>query len=81
MRYGCLKNHLPSSSIAYMIAVKPPMANYDFEDKPGWKWNKGTAFTSKSAYELLSEESDWEIDKRWQVIWKIKGPQRVRVFV
>ncbi|KAG4162157.1 hypothetical protein ERO13_D01G101250v2 [Gossypium hirsutum] len=32
-----LKTMLPSSSIAYITAVKQPMANDDFEDKPGWK--------------------------------------------
>ncbi|PPS11959.1 hypothetical protein GOBAR_AA08683 [Gossypium barbadense] len=71
-----LKTMLPSPSIAYITTIKPSMANDDFEDKLGWKWNKGTAFTSKLEYELLSEESDRQINKRWQVIWKIKGPQR-----
>ncbi|PPD76379.1 hypothetical protein GOBAR_DD26699 [Gossypium barbadense] len=32
-----LKTMLPSSSIAYITAVKQPMANDDFEDKPSWK--------------------------------------------
>lgn len=37
-------------------------------------------FTVKSAYEAHSDYHEEEMDKRCKLIWKFRGPQRIRVF-
>ncbi|PPD92735.1 hypothetical protein GOBAR_DD10331 [Gossypium barbadense] len=49
------------------------MVNDDIDDTPGWRWNKGSMFTSKSAYELLSEEHGRGSDKQCRRCGRLGG--------
>ncbi|KAK4283181.1 hypothetical protein QN277_000163 [Acacia crassicarpa] len=45
-----------------------------------WKWTKSGEFTVKSAYDSL-RPTEVHPDKLWSTIWKIKAPERCRIFM
>ena len=46
-----------------------------------WKANASGSFTTGSAYEILQESPEVNARSIWSKIWKIKVPERVRVFM
>ncbi|KAJ3704354.1 hypothetical protein LUZ61_008059 [Rhynchospora tenuis] len=44
-----------------------------------WRWNKSGTFSSASAYRVISDPGVWST--RHTVLWRIKAPPRVKVFL
>ncbi|KAL4325829.1 hypothetical protein GQ457_11G022230 [Hibiscus cannabinus] len=58
---------LPQAELDKIAGVVPPHASYG-GDKPGWRWEENRLFSTSSASNGL-----------WNVAWRLKVPQRVRV--
>lgn len=56
--------------------------NHHPNDEVKWARNPTGNFTTKTAYELVSESSlQRHNEGLWKMVWKIQGPKRVRVFM
>jgi hypothetical protein len=79
-RLDILSTWLPSNIINKLHAIMPPrMDNHD--DQRAWSGTPTGTFSIASAYMMLCRFNDDERHADWQLIWKIKIPERVRCFV
>ncbi|KAK8664318.1 hypothetical protein V6N13_084114 [Hibiscus sabdariffa] len=51
------------------------------QDLPGWRWEHNHCFSSKSAYAAIDFDVSHVRDFSWRMLWSIKLPQRIRVFL
>jgi len=76
---GLFHNH-DREAIAKMVLL-----NREGEDKRIWKFSQQGHYTVKSAYryamETLVDNEEYRIPGEWNIIWKMKLPQRVKVFL
>ncbi|CAN1758812.1 Putative ribonuclease H protein At1g65750 [Linum perenne] len=67
--------------IAQVVAgMSPPMAGAG-EDRITWGLERDGRFRVRSAYLLAAEEEGDTLDPIWRLIWRWKGPQRIRQFL
>ncbi|CAN1796887.1 Putative ribonuclease H protein At1g65750 [Linum perenne] len=69
-RDGCLQ----------VAGMSPPSAGAG-EDRITWGLEHDGSFRICSAYLLAAEEDDGTLDPIWRLIWRWKGPQRIRQFL
>ncbi|CAN1138632.1 Putative ribonuclease H protein At1g65750 [Linum perenne] len=69
-RDGCLQ----------VAGMSPPMAGAG-EDRITWGLERDGRFRVRSAYLLAAEEEGDTLDPIWRLIWRWKGPQRIRQFL
>ncbi|CAN1125966.1 Putative ribonuclease H protein At1g65750 [Linum perenne] len=60
--------------------MSPPIAGAG-EDKITWGLERDGRFSIRSAYLLITEEESAALDPIWRLIWRWKGPQRIRQFL
>ncbi|CAN1799142.1 Putative ribonuclease H protein At1g65750 [Linum perenne] len=60
--------------------MSPPIAGAG-EDKITWGLERDGRFSIRSAYLLVTEEESAALDPIWRLIWRWKGPQRIRQFL
>ncbi|KAL4318195.1 hypothetical protein GQ457_18G013860 [Hibiscus cannabinus] len=75
-----LEHHLPISALESLAAIQLPKPEYGI-DVPGWRWEERRNFWMKSAYKFLMQEGDSLRDSKWRIIWSLRVPQRIRVFM
>ncbi|KAK8998923.1 hypothetical protein V6N11_070102 [Hibiscus sabdariffa] len=75
-----IKALLPLDTVERIVAVSPPRANYG-TDLPGWRWEINRRFSVASAYNFLVSNEDRHCDNRWRVVWSLRVPQRIRIFL
>ncbi|CAN1832077.1 Putative ribonuclease H protein At1g65750 [Linum perenne] len=69
-RDGCLQ----------VAGMSPPSAGAG-EDRITWGLERDGHFRIRSAYLLAAEEEGGTLDPIWRLIWRWKGPQRIRQFL
>ncbi|KAK7259832.1 hypothetical protein RIF29_25447 [Crotalaria pallida] len=70
---------LPARAIDCLRNIPPPSSNSG-DDRMIWPSNKFGSFTVASAYAKINDWDHVEGDPLWQRVWKIQGPERVRMF-
>ncbi|KAK8554363.1 hypothetical protein V6N12_031327 [Hibiscus sabdariffa] len=78
--WGRLEHILPASVLDTLAADKPPRPQYG-PDAPGWRWDERRRFTLASAYRSLLSDSTQLRDPKRRIIWALRVPQRIRVFM
>ncbi|CAN1137716.1 Putative ribonuclease H protein At1g65750 [Linum perenne] len=80
--WGFLASYLPHQAVMQVAGMQPPIAGNDDDDMIWGPDPKGT-FSLKSAYEVLAAAgSDNNANQKlWNLIWRWKGPNRVRFFL
>ncbi|GMI94853.1 hypothetical protein HRI_003154600 [Hibiscus trionum] len=71
---------LPEVCIQQIIAVYPPSPLLG-HDRLGWRNDKRSIFTVKSAYNSLVSNQPMEGANVWKMIWRLPVPQRIRAFI
>lgn len=72
---------LPSSTVQDFVSFHSIQQNGG-RDEIVWSGTPSGAFTTKSAFELIAGcRSHRHEEVLWKEIWRITGPQRVRVFL
>ncbi|KAK8499896.1 hypothetical protein V6N12_042731 [Hibiscus sabdariffa] len=67
--------------IARKIAtIKPSSASLG-SDVPGWRWESNRTFSTSSAYEWLVHSHSPPPSFNWHMLWQLKVPPRVKVFL
>ncbi|KAJ8762621.1 hypothetical protein K2173_008060 [Erythroxylum novogranatense] len=74
------QHSLPMSSLLQIAAIPTP-SNDRGADLPIWRLTSNGNFSIKSAYDLLTKDFTQEEKDIWKVVWKWKGPQRVKTFL
>ncbi|KAH1090753.1 hypothetical protein J1N35_018010 [Gossypium stocksii] len=74
-----LQDWLPNEIISHILRISPPHP-VEGPDRLVWRHTSTEAFSVKSAYKVLKEDSWSTIDELWKKAWIIPGPQRVRFF-
>ncbi|XP_057739925.1 uncharacterized protein LOC130957039 [Arachis stenosperma] len=77
--YPLLKNHLRDIIINKIRAIHPPLQEAG-RDRIRWNATQNGEFSVASAYKLLAGHGKPQ-DQVWNVIWKWRGPQRMRCFL
>lgn len=73
---------LPPHNIVEEITSFHSIHDLEDRDEGFWYGTPSGAFSTKSAYELVSPiPNDRTEEAKWKSLWRIKGPQRVRVFL
>ncbi|KAL4367107.1 hypothetical protein GQ457_05G029110 [Hibiscus cannabinus] len=74
------QNLLPTDSLEWIASIRPP--SFDLGgDKPVWRWEDTRMFSTRSAYDFLTQEVPSEFLGSWKEIWTFAIPQRIRVFM
>lgn len=63
------------------IVGVPPLHPSEGTNKVVWCHTSIGAFSIKSAYRVLNEESWSANDDKWKCVWKLLGPQRIHFFI
>ncbi|KAJ8767189.1 hypothetical protein K2173_013586 [Erythroxylum novogranatense] len=71
---------LPMSSLLHIAAIPTPSDDRG-ADLPIWRLTSNGNFSIKSAYGLLTRDCTQEEKDIWRVVWKWKGPERVKTFL
>ncbi|KAJ8898838.1 hypothetical protein K2173_008147 [Erythroxylum novogranatense] len=74
------QHSLPMSSLLQIAAIPTP-SNDRGADLPICRLTSNGNFSIKSAYGLLTKDFTKEEKDIWKVVWKWKGPQRVKTFL
>lgn len=78
--WGALNSLLPEGILeqlaAYSLSDDP-----DSSDSIGWRKGTSGAFSVKSAYDIDLGDVDQVEPSKWNSIWKLKVPNRVRTFI
>ncbi|XP_072074464.1 uncharacterized protein [Arachis hypogaea] len=74
-----LRELIPEDKILKITAYHPPKESLG-EDKIMWSPSEDRNFTVASAYKTLSQANENQ-DQTWNLIWKWKGPQRIKCFM
>ncbi|CAN1848354.1 Putative ribonuclease H protein At1g65750 [Linum perenne] len=77
---GRLSAILPQSLLKEVLGMTPPNKDLE-EDIPIWGIEPKGGYTVRSRYLLAKGLVQTETDNRWKLIWRWKGPQRVRHFL
>lgn len=73
---------LPHHVLRKIAAIKPPESD-STSDQFYWAFSSSGSFTVRSAYQHLYHNSLNSLnvqDSNWNLIWKWRGPQRIRTF-
>ncbi|CAN1799141.1 Putative ribonuclease H protein At1g65750 [Linum perenne] len=73
-------NFLSRDGCLQVAGMSPPIAGAG-EDKITWGLERDGRFSIRSAYLLVTEEESAALDPIWRLIWRWKGPQRIRQFL
>ncbi|KAK8546293.1 hypothetical protein V6N12_027087 [Hibiscus sabdariffa] len=52
-----------------IVVIRPPHPSLS-SDVPAWRWSDNQLFSSKLAYEKITESEDWIHHTDWNVIWQ-----------
>ncbi|KAK9035377.1 hypothetical protein V6N11_077419 [Hibiscus sabdariffa] len=69
----CIKHVLPRELVEQIATVHPPRCDAG-ANKPIWRWGDKRQFTTRSAYEFLSDRAVTHGVGEWRRIWKILVP-------
>lgn len=70
-------NILPCRFVSEILTTRIPGGC----DVVNWSRNPSGVFTTKSAFELLDDnEAPRGCERLWKAVWRLQGPQRVRIF-
>ncbi|KAA3460139.1 reverse transcriptase [Gossypium australe] len=75
-----LRLWLPDDKLKRIVSIPPPHPD-DGEDRIIWARSGSGSFSIRSAYWALKENSWRPKDDDWKIVWKYKGPQRVKIFL
>ncbi|KAL4364057.1 hypothetical protein GQ457_04G031790 [Hibiscus cannabinus] len=70
-----LRNHAVN-----FFPIHPPRAEFG-EDKPTWRWEDKRHFSTRSAYDFLTNDLGICGSNVWRKIWRLGVPQRIQTFV
>ncbi|CAN1121625.1 Putative ribonuclease H protein At1g65750 [Linum perenne] len=75
-----LERLLTPEVVDVVAGMSPPQANRGADD---WVWGleKSGVFSIKSAYNLISQINSYPEPALWKVVWKWKGPNRIKHFL
>ncbi|KAL4385217.1 hypothetical protein GQ457_15G009690 [Hibiscus cannabinus] len=71
---------LPKESLEQIAAIPPPRAEFG-EDKPTWRWEDKRHFSTRTAYDFLTNDLGICESNVWRKIWRLGVPQRIRTFI
>ncbi|MBA0671524.1 hypothetical protein Goklo_028954, partial [Gossypium klotzschianum] len=71
---------VPEVIINRIVIIPPPHPNFG-SDRIIWTQSASGVFSVRSAYWYLKENSWNPQEDYWKIVWKYRGPQRVRVFL
>ncbi|KAL4307123.1 uncharacterized protein LOC107605009 [Arachis ipaensis] len=71
---------LPTEVLNKIRSIPPPKDSQG-EDRIRWNHTANGDFTVALAYRILINHSSMETKRIWKVIWRWKGPERIRVFM
>ena len=74
-------NILPHSACLKIASIYPPSLSDGVIKLLGIYLYSNGCFNIKPAYKLLIAEDTTSTDKKWQLVWKWNGPQRIRTFL
>lgn len=75
-------NILPCRFFNEVILYKASFNDTSTADEVKWTKNPSGYFSTKSAYELIADiQTQRQDEGLWKMVWKIKGPQTIRVFL
>ncbi|KAL4379564.1 hypothetical protein GQ457_02G022340 [Hibiscus cannabinus] len=63
-----------------IVVISPPSAALG-QDLPSWHWEQNHCFSIKSAYSALDTDVYHVHNFNWKLVWSIKLPQRIKVFL
>ncbi|XP_052488017.1 uncharacterized protein LOC128041748 [Gossypium raimondii] len=70
---------LPEDLIRHIVGIPPPHPSEGL-DRLSWRHTLIGAFSIKSAYKMMKEDSWNSKNEIWKRTWKLTRPQRVRFF-
>ncbi|GMJ10780.1 hypothetical protein like AT3G24255 [Hibiscus trionum] len=75
-----LETLLSDTILAKLEAIQPPRAWFG-EDVPCYRWEENRCFSVRSAYRMLVGAQLATVEDKWRVVWGLKLPHRVRMFM
>ncbi|CAN1788863.1 Putative ribonuclease H protein At1g65750 [Linum perenne] len=78
--WSLFENFLSRDGCLQVAGMSPPIAGAG-EDRITWGLERDGRFSIRSAYLLITEEESAALDPIWRLIWRWKGPQRIRQFL
>ena len=71
-----LESLLPQDVVRF---IHSQHIDLNMEDSPSWRYNASGAFSTRSAYMSLTKNGNGQW--KWKNLWKLKVPQRSRMFM
>ncbi|XP_019178992.1 PREDICTED: uncharacterized protein LOC109174182 [Ipomoea nil] len=78
-KWEVIEQYLPPEEVDYLAGFV--MAEDDATDSWGWGPDQRGVFTVKSAYGMINGIPDRDTDKTWKLIWTMRVPARVSMFM
>ncbi|CAN1123467.1 Putative ribonuclease H protein At1g65750 [Linum perenne] len=78
--WSLFENFLSRDGCLQVAGMSPPIAGAG-EDRITWGLERDGRFSIRSAYLLITEKESAALDPIWRLIWRWKGPQRIRQFL
>ncbi|XP_028785542.1 uncharacterized protein LOC114741444 [Neltuma alba] len=78
--WSILKDLLSDQACMRLQALRPPIRG-DKEDRIFWGNDSTKCYSVRSGYRLLRDCRLGEKEKIWDLVWKWKGPERIRNFL
>ncbi|CAN1342712.1 Putative ribonuclease H protein At1g65750, partial [Linum perenne] len=75
-----LRTLLPENLVLQIAGLSPPAAHRG-DDATAWGLEKDGRFRIRSAYDLLGEHEGRRRDVDWELVWRWKGPNRIKHFL
>ncbi|KAK8575522.1 hypothetical protein V6N12_063193 [Hibiscus sabdariffa] len=75
-----LQGWLSATTLERLAACPIPKNSFG-DDFSGWRWKDNRCFTVGSAYDYLVVGGTRQRNSQWKLIWSLKVPHRVRVFM
>ncbi|CAI9098889.1 OLC1v1035618C1 [Oldenlandia corymbosa var. corymbosa] len=79
-RWELFTPYLPDGVWQYIGNIPPPQSLTD-QDIPLWRASASGKFSTKSAYNHLYSNKWDQDDRKWQLLWKWQGPERIKLFM
>ncbi|CAN1144211.1 Putative ribonuclease H protein At1g65750 [Linum perenne] len=78
--FPLLRTLLPEDLVLQIAGLSPPEAHRG-DDATAWGLEKDGRFRIRSAYDLLGEQEGRRRDVDWELVWRWKGPNRIKHFL
>ncbi|CAN1827033.1 Putative ribonuclease H protein At1g65750 [Linum perenne] len=70
---------LPEDLVLQIIGMSPSMAHRG--DDVAWGLERDGRLRIPAAYDLIGEHAGWRRDVDWELVWRWKGPNRIKHFL